>query len=70
MVLQKDGVITTKVPDWSDVIDFDFSKPEVHKYLLDVLVFYAKLGVDGFRCDVASLVPLEFWREARATTKR
>ncbi|MGI6360287.1 MAG: alpha-amylase family glycosyl hydrolase [Acholeplasmatales bacterium] len=67
---KKDGVITTKVPDWSDVIDFDFSKPEVHKYLLDVLVFYAKLGVDGFRCDVASLVPLEFWREARATTKK
>lgn len=67
---KKDGAITTKVPDWSDVIDFDFSKPEVHKYLLDVLVFYTKLGVDSFRCDVASLVPLEFWREARTVTKR
>ena len=32
-------------------------------------MFYAKLGVDGFRCDVASLVPMEFWREARKVTK-
>ena len=33
--------------------------------LIDTLCFWAKLGVDGFRCDVATLVPLEFWKEAR-----
>ncbi len=27
----------------------------------DILVFWAKKDVDGFRCDVAEMVPVEFW---------
>jgi glycosidase len=34
-------------------------------YLFEVLENWVSLGVDGFRCDVASLVPLEFWKLAR-----
>ncbi len=32
---------------------------------MDTLKFWAKKGVDGFRCDVASMIPLEFWKRAK-----
>jgi hypothetical protein len=60
-----DGKPITTVPEWSDVIDFKFSKPQLSEYLIDVLKYWADFGADGFRCDVAPLVPLEFWEKAR-----
>lgn len=53
-----------KMGDWSDVIDLDYRAPGLWKYLIDTLVMWAGI-VDGFRCDVASFVPLAFWRRAR-----
>ncbi|MBU0696348.1 MAG: alpha-amylase family protein [Bacteroidetes bacterium] len=35
--------------------------PPVWNKMRDILVFWAKKGVDGFRCDVAEFVPVEFW---------
>ncbi|MDX9957148.1 MAG: alpha-amylase family glycosyl hydrolase [Spirochaetia bacterium] len=64
----KDGKPGRKVDDWSDVVDFDFSVPAVHTWLVDTLLLWLDRGIDGFRCDVASLVPLDFWMEARART--
>ena len=61
-----EGRPTRKVTDWSDVIDFDFAHRGLRDYLLETLQFWAEAGFDGFRCDVASLVPLDFWMEARA----
>jgi glycosidase len=55
----------TTVPEWSDVIDLKHPNTELTRYLIDCLIYWIKLGVDGFRCDVASLVPLEFWLQAR-----
>jgi cyclomaltodextrinase len=60
------GRPTRKVADWSDVYDFDFAHRELREYLLETLAFWAETGFDGFRCDVASLVPLDFWIEARS----
>lgn len=59
------GRPVTTVLDWSDVIDLKHPNPELSQYLIDSLQFWSGVGVDGFRCDVASLVPLEFWLEAR-----
>ncbi len=53
-----------KMGDWADVIDLDYSKRELWDYQIGTLVEWAKL-VDGFRCDVASFVPVEFWKRAR-----
>lgn len=63
----KGGKPGNKVGDWSDVIDLDFTKAGqgLEHYLIDNLSRWAKLGFDGFRCDVASLVPLDFWIKAR-----
>jgi glycosidase len=54
-----------RVGDWSDITDLDFKFREVWDYLIDVLKYWAQI-VDGFRCDVAPLLPLDFWLEARA----
>jgi glycosidase len=60
-----DGRPTTTVPEWSDVIDLSYDDPALWNYLIDTLKQWVETGVDGFRCDVASLVPLEFWQQAR-----
>lgn len=64
-----DGRPGNKMGDWSDVIDLDYSHPGLWDYLTETLVGWAKI-VDGFRCDVASAVPLAFWREAREQVER
>lgn len=35
--------------------------PPVWQKLLDILLYWAEKGVDGFRCDMAEMVPAEFW---------
>ncbi len=59
------GVPTTTVPEWSDVIDLKHPNEGLSAYLIETLQGWARFGVDGFRCDVASLLPEEFWVNAR-----
>jgi hypothetical protein len=61
----ENGNPVTTVPAWSDVIDLKFPNPELSDYLVDTLKGWVQLGVDGFRCDVASIVPIDFWQRAR-----
>ncbi|TXD83391.1 alpha-amlyase [Subsaximicrobium wynnwilliamsii] len=52
--------------DWSDIIDLDFSKPELRNYMTEALKYWVKeANIDGYRCDVAGFVPVEFWNHAR-----
>lgn len=60
----EDGKPASLVADWSDIIDLDYSHPELRQYLIDTLKQYARI-LDGFRCDVATRVPVSFWKEAR-----
>ncbi|MGL1892055.1 MAG: alpha-amylase family glycosyl hydrolase [Spirochaetaceae bacterium] len=57
----------SKIPGWSDVIDLDFTNNYLRKYLIDVLHYWADLGIDGFRCDIAAVIPLTFWKMAKDT---
>lgn len=59
-----EGRPTRKVADWWDVVDLDYSNRDLWNYQIDTLKQWAAI-VDGFRCDVASSVPLDFWCEAR-----
>lgn len=43
--------------------------PDTWLKMLDVIVFWAEKGVDGFRCDMAAMVPLEFWQWAISKVK-
>lgn len=60
------GNLISTVPEWSDVIDFNHPNPGLTEYLIENLIGWIELGVDGFRCDVASLVPQKFWLQARS----
>jgi len=64
------GKLISSVAEWSDVIDLVHASPALSEYLIDTLRKWAELGVDGFRCDVASLVPKEFWIRAREEVAR
>ena len=60
---REDGSFGNRYGDWTDVLDLDYSNRELWDYQIETLVMWAKI-VDGFRCDVASCVPLEFWERA------
>lgn len=65
-----DGNVGNKVGDWSDIIDLDYSNKSLWNELIDTLKYWVSIGVDGFRCDVAPLVPIEFWTEARKEVEK
>jgi len=64
-----DGSMGNRVGDWTDVVDLDYGCRELWDYQIQSLVMWAQI-VDGFRCDVASFVPVEFWCEAREAVER
>jgi 1,4-alpha-glucan branching enzyme len=52
--------------NWDDIIDLDYTLPEVRQYMTEALKFWVRdVDVDGYRCDVAGMVPTDFWNNAR-----
>lgn len=52
--------------DWSDTVTLDFSQPGLRKYMTDAMKYWVEeVGLDGFRCDIAGFVPLDFWENLR-----
>ncbi len=66
---KSDGSMGNHVGDWTDVVDLDYNCKELWDYQIESLCMWAKL-VDGFRCDVASFVPVEFWCKAREAVEK
>ncbi|NLZ34702.1 MAG: alpha-amylase [Clostridiales bacterium] len=62
---RKDGSFGNRAGDWSDVIDLNYENKDLWDYQIETLKYWASIGVDGFRCDVASMVPVSFWGRAR-----
>jgi len=64
--LTNEGKFTPPVEDWSDVIDLNYDNRELWVTMVDAMKYWVKNhDIDGFRCDVAAMVPLEFWKWAR-----
>lgn len=38
-----------------------YPQPDAWQKMLNILLFWASKGIDGFRCDMAEMVPAEFW---------
>jgi len=52
--------------DWTDVYKLDYSNKEMRAAMVDAFKYWlTEVGVDGFRCDVAMEVPVDFWDETR-----
>lgn len=62
----ENGNFMPPVEDWSDVISFNYEVPQMKDYMWGALEYWVKeFNIDGYRCDVAGMVPLDFWIEAR-----
>lgn len=63
--LDSTGNFIHPVPDWSDVIDLNYDNTNMRLAMIDALKYWVReFGIDGYRCDVASMVPNDFWFEA------
>ncbi|MBP3564872.1 MAG: alpha-amylase [Alistipes sp.] len=61
---ESDG--TAKVPwDWTDTAKLNYTNHDVWRGQIKAMRFWVEQhNIDGFRCDMAMLVPIEFWQEA------
>lgn len=62
------GRIIPPVSEWTDVAGLNYDNPQLRGYMIDMLKHWvdpATFDLDGFRCDVASMVPTVFWEAAR-----
>ncbi len=51
---------------WVDVIDLNYNNKDMRAAMIAAMKFWiSEADIDGFRCDMAHLVPLDFWQEAR-----
>ena len=59
---------TAKIPwDWSDTAKLNYANHDVWRGQIEAMRFWVeKHNIDGFRCDMAMLVPIEFWQQASA----
>lgn len=51
---------------WKDVIDLNYNSTKMREEMRKAMQYWVKeFDIDGFRCDMAHLVPLDFWVDAR-----
>jgi len=53
--------------DWTDVVQFDYTNPEMRKWMIETMKYWLiETDIDGFRCDVAHMIPVSFWDSCRS----
>lgn len=58
-------IISPPGMNWNDVADLNFSNSDMRKEMTNSMKYWiTEVGVDGYRCDYAEGVPLDFWNEA------
>ena len=61
------GEVMHPQPAWKDVAALDYTQPKTRQAMIEVMRYWLnEAKVDGFRCDAACFVPVDFWEEARA----
>jgi glycosidase len=56
--------------NWTDVAALDYNKPEMRLAMIDAMKYWVfNANIDGFRCDAADFVPLDFWKQANDAMK-
>ncbi len=53
--------------DWTDVIRFDYYNSRMRAWMIETMKYWlTETDIDGFRCDVAHMIPVSFWDSCRA----
>lgn len=51
--------------NWQDVADLNYGNPQMRQAMIDAMLYWVReANIDGFRCDYADGVPVDFWSEA------
>ena len=59
------------IAEWTDIVELDYDNKELRKNILDMIRYWVEtFDIDGYRCDVAGLVPLDFWEEVSADLQK
>lgn len=67
----ENGDFVTPVEDWEDVIQLDVDNPEMQEQMIQAMEYWVEeFDVDGYRADVAYMVPTDFWVRARERLDR
>ena len=65
------GRLLPPVPEWTDVAGLNYNNVQLRQYMITMMKYWVQTcDIDGYRCDVASMVPTDFWLEARAELKK
>lgn len=57
--------------DWDDVIDLNYNNNELRAYMTNAMEYWIReINIDGFRCDVAGMVPIDFWESVIPRLKK
>ncbi len=65
------GQIVPPVADWADVADLNYDNPQLRRYMIEMMQHWLReYDLDGFRCDVAGMIPTDFWEQARRELER
>lgn len=63
---QVNDSVIAPVADWTDVADLNYEQPGLRQYMIESMKYWVKeANIDGYRCDVAAMVPTDFWEQAR-----
>ena len=62
---EEGGFTPPRGTDWTDVIQLNYDNEEMRAAMTDALVYWVQeFDIDGYRCDVAGMVPTDFWISA------
>ena len=65
------GNVLPPIPEWTDVAGLNYANPQLREYMIAMMKYWIQeCDIDGYRCDVAYMVPTDFWVEARGELKK
>lgn len=65
-VHNEEGAIVAPNTECSDVAQLDYNQHELRKFMIAMMRFWVQeIGIDGYQCRSAELIPMDFWEVAR-----